>query len=532
MKHFRYILLPLFILLLSGCFYSKPVPLAEVSSAAIDRELSGGGSRVAYFEGADAGLEKLYNLFYSSYVDEAASPAEDLSFIVTLSHRWGAQKARVVFDLGEDRAYVSRDGHWYRLPEGTVADWLGSYPQRDLLTLSQPALPAFSLDGAAFEPAAEVHWDETVHPGVAYASSYTRSELPRLEAGSFDAALSMDLSSLEEDAKTTVRIYEEDGTLVLESAASADGHLPLPGSNGTFRYTVETVRDSGTIKSSAACSFLLAMSAPPSYRLSQDRLAAGSTLAVQILQPANETVYTVWDSASDRQVPLFPYGDSLIGILALDSRTPAGTYELAVRESGSSRTVHAFTYAVEPLDSPRQNLVFDNSTGAYISQANYDYDNAKRAEAYASTSPEPLWEGAFLQPVQGRITTAYATRRYYNDSTVENARHNALDIAAPTGTPVAAANTGVVVLAEELKVAGGAILIDHGMGIFTAYYHLSSIDVSKGDRVEKGEPIGKVGSTGFSTGAHLHWSIYKDGVYINPWPLIEKDPLGGIRRTR
>jgi murein DD-endopeptidase MepM/ murein hydrolase activator NlpD len=91
-----------------------------------------------------------------------------------------------------------------------------------------------------------------------------------------------------------------------------------------------------------------------------------------------------------------------------------------------------------------------------------------------------------------------------------------MDIAGDTGAPVSASNRGKVVLAEDLKVRGGAVIIDHGMGVYSAYYHLSAIKVKKGQMVEKGQVVGLVGSEGLSTGPHLHWEMRVTGKAIEP----------------
>ncbi|MGH2349374.1 MAG: M23 family metallopeptidase [bacterium] len=96
--------------------------------------------------------------------------------------------------------------------------------------------------------------------------------------------------------------------------------------------------------------------------------------------------------------------------------------------------------------------------------------------------------------------------------------HRGVDLAAAAGTPVAAANDGIVRLAETLPLSGKAVLLDHGMGIVTSYLHQSAILVRPGQRVRRGEIIGRVGSTGLSTGPHLHWGLRINGVHVDPMP--------------
>lgn len=140
--------------------------------------------------------------------------------------------------------------------------------------------------------------------------------------------------------------------------------------------------------------------------------------------------------------------------------------------------------------------------------------------------PRPQWDGAFDPPLAGplRITTYFGEIRYVNGT--ETGRHSGMDFGADEGTPVYAPARGQVVLAETLIVTGNTISIDHGLNLYTTYYHLSSVDVKPGDWVEPGQLIGKVGNTGFSTGPHLHWTATIGNTPVDPWPLTESAPMG------
>lgn len=123
----------------------------------------------------------------------------------------------------------------------------------------------------------------------------------------------------------------------------------------------------------------------------------------------------------------------------------------------------------------------------------------------------------FDAPLHGefRHTSPFGSRRTYgNDPTMT--AHAGEDYGAIPGTPVYAPSEGAVVLAEQLFVRGNAVVLDHGNGVFTGYWHLSELDVKPGDRVKPGQLIGKVGSTGLSTGAHLHWEMRVAGVAVDP----------------
>ncbi len=138
------------------------------------------------------------------------------------------------------------------------------------------------------------------------------------------------------------------------------------------------------------------------------------------------------------------------------------------------------------------------------------------AATVARYTPARLWSGAFRQPIYARITEYFGTRRSYNGGAVGACGHEGMDFGAAEGTPVYADARGRVVFAEKTQVRGNLVLLDHGLGVFSGYYHLSALSVPIGKWVEPGELVGKVGSTGLSTGPHLHWSMWVNGEYVDP----------------
>ncbi len=140
----------------------------------------------------------------------------------------------------------------------------------------------------------------------------------------------------------------------------------------------------------------------------------------------------------------------------------------------------------------------------------------------ALKTPQKFWNGAFLKPNKGRITTIYGVRRYYNGKFAQDYYHRGVDYAGATGSPVMAPADGRIALvgrvSQGFRVHGNIIGIDHGQGVITTYLHLSRINVKEGDFVKAGQVIGAVGSTGAVTGPHLHWGLYVQGESVDPTP--------------
>jgi murein DD-endopeptidase MepM/ murein hydrolase activator NlpD len=137
-------------------------------------------------------------------------------------------------------------------------------------------------------------------------------------------------------------------------------------------------------------------------------------------------------------------------------------------------------------------------------------------------SPQRRWTLPFLAPLQGSITSYYGSRRSYGHGF--SSYHAGADFQAATGAPVVAPASGRVILAEPLVVRGNAVMIDHGWGVTTGYWHLSAIDVAVGQEVAAGARIGAVGNTGLSTGSHLHWELWVNGIAVDPLPWLEAAP--------
>ncbi len=198
---------------------------------------------------------------------------------------------------------------------------------------------------------------------------------------------------------------------------------------------------------------------------------------------------------------------------------PVSLHFVAVDIAGNEARVDAqVDVAVTPF--PREDLEVPPELLELASGQVREAEEEYLARLYTAPPSPRIWRGAFLLPVQGPVVTQFGTVRSYNHGPAIG-HHLGSDIAVPAGTPIKAPNAGKVVLAEPLHVRGNAVVLDHGDGIFTTYAHLSETLVQQGDQVQKGQVIGRVGSTGLSTGPHLHWELWLDGVPVDPLKWVE-----------
>ncbi len=133
---------------------------------------------------------------------------------------------------------------------------------------------------------------------------------------------------------------------------------------------------------------------------------------------------------------------------------------------------------------------------------------------YGTFHKKRYWNQPFIAPMHSHITSSFGTARMFNNTL--KSYHSGTDFRAAVGTPVHATNDGVVVLAKNRYYAGNSVVIDHGEGIYSCYYHLSDIQVKKGDVVTQGETLGLSGMSGRVSGPHLHYAIMLNGVQVDP----------------
>ncbi len=206
-------------------------------------------------------------------------------------------------------------------------------------------------------------------------------------------------------------------------------------------------------------------------------------------------------------------GRALVGIPAM---TDPGQYPLWLTTGGHGSGVRIWL-TVQSGVFGTDYIQLSPETSQLLDPVLIQQEWAKLNRHWSYARPQTLWEGIFRLPVAvgTRVSSSFGTRRSYNGQPARS-YHEGMDFSTPAGTPVFAPAAGRVALAEKLTVRGNGILIDHGWAVVSGYFHLSSIEVEAGQQVEPGDIIGRVGSTGLSTGDHLHWEIRVRGVPVNP----------------
>jgi len=275
---------------------------------------------------------------------------------------------------------------------------------------------------------------------------------------------------------------------------------------------------------------VLALALLPGFADSADRLVitwhparprVGDVAWVHLRGASDAAV--IEGSVDNHPLAFFPYAGGHAALLGLDIETKPGIkpWRLALLEPGldpqrlsGKLNVAARKFAVQRLTVPP-------------GMADPDPETERRAESegrrlqmlYRTISPERLWRGPFVRPVAGtEPPSGFGARRVINGK--PRAPHGGADYSVARGTPVVAANAGRVALVAEYFFPGRLVAVDHGLGLHTLYFHLDTLAVAEGDRVDRGQTLGTVGATGRATGPHLHFGAQLGGARIDPAALL------------
>ncbi|PWH19314.1 MAG: M23 family peptidase [Ardenticatenia bacterium] len=249
-------------------------------------------------------------------------------------------------------------------------------------------------------------------------------------------------------------------------------------------------------------------------------VAQGQTLVVHVTLREPAALSGEFDGRALHFVTTGQGGWTLVGIHALQS---IGVYPLTVRarSRGGEEVTLTLPVRVRSGGYATEDILLPADRRALLDPELVAAEEARMKAVWAQLSPYPLWEGPFRTPLQEeRITSPFGTRRSYNGGPVSGF-HTGIDLGGEEGTPVYAPARGRIALSEALTVRGNVVVIDHGFGVFSGFFHLAQSLVQSGQMVEAGDLIGYVGNTGLSSGAHLHWEMRVFGIAVDPLQWTE-----------
>ena len=250
-------------------------------------------------------------------------------------------------------------------------------------------------------------------------------------------------------------------------------------------------------------------------------------LAIESSRPLSPAVN--WNGLA---IPLSPAGDGTArqeALLPAPALLGPGIFPLSVSYVTGSGVAVSRTWDVAVVDGGYASEIVGLPTdrGALLEPTLVQTEYEKVAAAWSPFNGSLVWRLPFSRPIgiEYETTSLFGTRRSYDGGAYASGGYHAgQDFGAPEGVPILAPADGVVVLAEQLQVRGNAVIVDHGRGVYSGFWHMSRIGVAPGQSVRAGDVLGLVGNTGLSTGAHLHWELVIHGIAVDPMQFLD-EPL-------
>lgn len=429
-------------------------------------------------------------------------------------------------DMSERTAFINTPHGYYSLSEKSAGILLSLEKiYTDYQTVMQP-LPEISLsvDSVKNPRYSERNWTRIKPSGEIIFESIPASYVTAIE--SIAPGQKIEAEYNPDEKPDAIIIYEYKNGELSDEYDLMNEDVYVPEFEGDLKYSLKAIYEHSTYPESFGTityeySFIIEL--PTQANIKYTQVRPGDILAFYIKYASEEESFSLESNLGNFKADFMPYGESLMIYMPVNWWASPKDYSATIyKKTGSTKEVfstYAFTILPDDFETIYQQLVVSDELAQKADPVNTANDAIIIKEAKSHSGKTSHLDGLFIMPLNGALGTSYAQTRYING---ENPyRHSGLDIDGDTGDSIIAANRGEIVFAGELVRTGNTVIIDHGMELFSSYLHMSEIDVKAGDFVEKGDLIGKVGSTGFSTGPHLHWSITLYGNYMSPLWLVE-----------
>lgn len=457
-------------------------------------------------------------------IDSTKNNIDDLfSYDVYLIKNKKFDRYKLSFDLAEQTAYVTYKGKNYRvndiLAKKLLLNEIFSYTYIDK-TMFEAAL---DYNGDIIELKSNYSWIyKNIEGHFINKNGSSKEEIKTSKEIIIGENDTVDLKFENEPDRKIFKIFLEENLKVTSSnlgdaikSITNDGKYLIECSAQWF------LKENNTYYGSQSILFYAFIDKPANlYIVSRDNYP-GNILLVSVENLNHDEVVKLNSKLFDSNAEMISYEDKNIFMVPIDLNTKPGEYEIQAEiQKEESQTNITSKVTIKNKSFKTQYLTVSDE----LNNSNNDYASINQfielvKPARSTSVNEKLWQGVFIMPSSGKLTTDFAEIRYVNNQSPT--RHSGIDIAAPTGTIVKAPNNGIVVFAMDgLLSTGNTLVIDHGLGLFSSYYHLDQIYLKKGDKVTKGTEIGTIGSTGFSTGPHLHYAVSLYNTYVNPYQLL------------
>ncbi|WP_202707109.1 M23 family metallopeptidase [Sporosalibacterium faouarense] len=412
------------------------------------------------------------------------------------------------------------DSKLYKITEDNELFLLTHESFNDIYKDRTPPTLKINLDKEEIKYNSNTEWSYRKLDGIYYS---TNSTTENSQSYSFKNHSNLILNYSREPSKVEYTLYKDDS--IVTSGELDKNSFDLPKVDGNYSLSTEAIYNDAIngFKGKIETQLNFKMDLPPKFILSKEEIYQGNLLRIDVENlNSNETPFidqniSKWfsfNSVSDGKA---------YGYIPISYNIKSGQYNITY--GINNKNVGKLSINILPRDFNIQYLTVDNDIeeSTRNDAAYNEYYKYYLPTRYESNN-ESYSEESFILPAKGRLTTEYGERRYVNNEPTSY-HHAGLDIAAPTGTTVLATNSGKVKLSMFLTLTGNTVVIDHGNGFFSTYFHLNKRSIEEGEMVNVGEKIGEVGTTGFSTGPHLHFMISYYDQNLDPGYLIYNQPV-------
>jgi len=446
---------------------------------------------------------------------------------MVLSSRWGFSKEYSV--LFTENTIVLLQDHQSNLYKVEKPDFF--YNHKGFYHIYSDRLPpvmqvTLNEDQVLFNKINE-HWNYQKHDGQWRTQNFDLNSETEISENvtilSSDDKLSVGTDKAPDNAHLKIVNLATDK--VAEAEQVDLSQLPFPNMNGNFSYelSMSWIDETKLYRGESVINIPVLIDFPEKFVFSKQRLIQGDMLEVSVYHVGNmEDI--IFEQSIYKEFHWYKQDGFIRGYIPTNYSIQPGRYQIKYgnRKKGTEFSqeieIVAHNYQIQHLVIDEQIEQETRNDAAYDEFAKYFTPVRKQSE------PERYYTEPFTLPTKGRLTTEFGQTRYVNGAPTSY-RHSGLDIAAPTGTEIKAVNRGKVVLAMPLTLTGNTIIIDHGEGLFSVYYHMHENFMAVGEMVEQGQKIGTVGTTGFSTGPHLHFTMSYYNMNIEPGFFIVGQPI-------
>lgn len=458
-------------------------------------------------------LTQLTDLVFSCDILKGAIPSGQKGYLFSFRLEDGTEETLTLFLMKDSFLIMDSQGMVGTSEKVGLAREILSNPAFDSWYRASP-VPRFFLDEKEI----------TEYASVSGKAVFTRPDgsqlICSLEEAGKEEGIVLDQASQRfsfsfQSQANEVEVVLSQGDSILFSGNLQDFSSYLPNCNGDYHLTVEAKWKNAECYRTMTYGLPVSYQLAPSVTLVSDTVSQGEVITFYVRNEDNQAL----DVTSNLNHKVHKFVEDGVSVILIPTSymTEIGSYQVGI----TGETIQQqYTIQVTETVFPEQRLYVEESitSGTVDSNdANTEYNLAAQ-KAKEVFEPQQYWSEPFLQPVEGEVTAEYGMTRYVND--VPSTRHAAVDFAAAENTPVAASNSGRVVLAEFLQLTGNTVVMEHGYGIKTWYFHMNELLVAEGDQIQRGDAIGLVGSTGFSTGPHLHFAVTVNNIYVSPWFVL------------